>query len=149
MNRTTVDELAVNDLYNRLIESPFDLEASAELSVNVIFSAFEKFLNIAWREQMGHIMTKQALDTLQERLNRQVPGNFADFVNFIFGDMAPQNRRAFTALIKLLADLLEGCSNDGDRGALTAAFAEHDLIGVDRMQAGQHIDPLEDTSRTD
>ncbi|KAH6673989.1 hypothetical protein F5X68DRAFT_264572 [Plectosphaerella plurivora] len=124
LNRGAVDELAVNDLYNRLIETPFDLEASAELTSDVIFVAFEKFLRIAWREQMGAIMTMQALDTLQERLNKKVPGNFADFVNFMFGDMAPQNRRAFTALIKLLADLLEGCSNDGDRGALTAAFAE-------------------------
>ncbi|CRK43207.1 hypothetical protein BN1723_016140 [Verticillium longisporum] len=74
-------------------------------------------------------MTIQALDTLQERMNKQVPGNFADFVNYMFGDMAPQNRRAFTALIKLLADLLEGCSNDSDRGAITVAFAE--LLVVD------------------
>ncbi|RXG43942.1 hypothetical protein VDGE_09901 [Verticillium dahliae] len=129
LNRGAVDELAVNDLYNRLIESPFDLDASAELSADSIFVAFEKFLNIAWREQMGPIMTIQALDTLQERMNKQVPGNFADFVNYMFGDMAPQNRRAFTALIKLLADLLEGCSNDSDRGAITVAFAE--LLVVD------------------
>ncbi|ROT42909.1 hypothetical protein SODALDRAFT_26442 [Sodiomyces alkalinus F11] len=124
LNRAVVDELAVNDLYNRLIESPFDLEASADLTADVIFVAFEKFLHIAWREQMGPVMTIQALDTLQERVNRQVPGNFSDFVNYMFGDMAPQNRRAFTALIKLLADLLEGCGNDGDRGVLTVAFAE-------------------------
>ncbi|KAG7116586.1 Rho guanine nucleotide exchange factor gef2 like protein [Verticillium longisporum] len=129
LNRGAVDELAVNDLYNRLIESPFDLDASSELSADSIFVAFEKFLNIAWREQMGPIMTIQALDTLQERMNKQVPGNFADFVNYMFGDMAPQNRRAFTALIKLLADLLEGCSNDSDRGAITVAFAE--LLVVD------------------
>ncbi|KAL2760101.1 hypothetical protein ACRALDRAFT_1091186 [Sodiomyces alcalophilus JCM 7366] len=124
LNRAVVDELAVNDLYNRLIESPFDLEASADLTPDVIFVAFEKFLRIAWREQMGPVMTIQALDTLQERVNRQVPGNFSDFVHFMFGDMAPQNRRAFTALIKLLADLLDGCGNDGDRGVLTVAFAE-------------------------
>lgn len=124
LNRGAVDELAVNDLYNRLIETPFDLAASADLTSDIIFVAFEKFLRIAWREQMGPIMTMQALDTLQERLNKKVPGNFADFVNFMFGDMAPQNRRAFTALIKLLADLLDGCSSDSDRGALTAAFAE-------------------------
>ncbi|KAM0324938.1 hypothetical protein ACHAQA_007905 [Verticillium albo-atrum] len=129
LNRGAVDELAVNDLYNRLIESPYDLDASSELSADSIFVAFEKFLNIAWREQMGPIMTIQALDTLQERMNKQVPGNFADFVNFMFGDMAPQNRRAFTALIKLLADLLEGCSNDSDRGAITVAFAE--LLVID------------------
>jgi hypothetical protein len=124
MNRALVDELAVNDLYNRLIESPFDLDASAELGAEVVLVAFEKFLRIAWTEQIGPVMTIQALDTLQARANRRVPGDFADFVNFLFGDMAPQNRRAFTAVIKLLADLLDGCGNDGDRGALTLAFAE-------------------------
>ncbi|KAK2004363.1 RhoGEF domain-containing protein [Colletotrichum falcatum] len=124
LNRSAADELLVNDLYNRLIESPFDLDASSELGADVIFVAFEKFIRIAWGEQMGPIMTKQTLDTLLERMNRQVPGNFADFVNFIFKEMAPQNQRAFTALIKLLADLLDGCGNDGDRGILTVSFAE-------------------------
>ncbi|KAK2056006.1 RhoGEF domain-containing protein [Colletotrichum caudatum] len=124
LNRSAADELLVNDLYNRLIESPFDLDASSELGADVIFVAFEKFIRIAWGEQMGPVMTKQTLDTLLERMNRQVPGNFADFVNFIFKEMAPQNQRAFTALIKLLADLLDGCGNDGDRGILTVSFAE-------------------------
>lgn len=124
LNRTMADELAVNDLYNRLIESPYDFEAASELSTEAVFVAFEKFLKIAWTEQIGPVMKPQALDTLQERANKKVPGDFADFVNYLFGDMAPQNRRAFTALIKLLADLLDGCGNDSDRGALTLAFAE-------------------------
>lgn len=124
LNRSAVDELEVNDLYNRLIESPFDVDAASELTADVIFVAFDKFLRIAWAERMGPIMTIQALDTLQARVNKKVPGDFADFVNYLFGDMAPQNRRAFTALIKLLADLLDGCGNDSDRGALTLAFAE-------------------------
>ncbi|TLD13738.1 uncharacterized protein PgNI_03798 [Pyricularia grisea] len=124
LNRSSADELSINDLYNRLIESPFDWDASADLPSEVIFAAFEKFTRIAWRDQMGPIMTVQALDALQERAARRVPGDFADFVNYLFADMAPQNRRAFTALIKLLADLLDGCANDGDRGALTVAFAE-------------------------
>ncbi|EPE03608.1 rho guanyl nucleotide exchange factor [Ophiostoma piceae UAMH 11346] len=122
------DELSVNVLYNRMNESPFDWEeASVDLPADVIFAAFEKFTRIAWRDHMGTIMTIQALDALQERaiyLQKKVPGDFADFVHYLFGDMAPQNRRAFTALIKLLADLLQGCSDDGDRGALTLAFAE-------------------------
>ena len=124
LNRSSADELSVNDLYNRLIESPYDVDYSSELGAEVIFVAFEKFIRIAWREQMGPIISIQALDTLQERANKRVPGDFADFVNFLFGDMAPQNRRGFTAVIKLLADLLDGCGNDGDRGALTLAFAE-------------------------
>jgi len=124
LNRNMADELAVNDLYNRLIEYPFDLEAASEVGTDVIFAAFEKFIRIAWREQIGPVITKEALDALQIRASKKVPGEFSDFVRFIFSDMAPQNRRAFTALVKLLADLLEGCSNDGDRGALTLAFAE-------------------------
>lgn len=124
LHRSAVDELSVNDLYNKLIENPLDIESSYDLSADVVFAAFEKFVRIAWREQMGPIMTIKALDALQVRAAKRVPGEFADFVNFLFADMAPQNRRAFTALIKLLADLLDGCGNDGDRGALTLAFAE-------------------------
>ena len=125
---SSADELSVNVLYNRMNESPFDWEeASVDLPADVVFAAFEKFTHIAWRDHMGTIMTIQALDALQERaiyLQKKVPGDFADFVHYLFGDMAPQNRRAFTALIKLLADLLQGCSDDGDRGALTLAFAD-------------------------
>ncbi|KAK0636659.1 hypothetical protein B0T17DRAFT_484344 [Bombardia bombarda] len=140
LNRSMVDELAVNDLYNRLIEFPFDLDASSELGTEVIFAAFEKFVRIAWREQIGPIMTMQALDALQVRASKRVVGDFADFVRFLFGDMAPQNRRAFTALMKLLADLLDGCGNDGDRGALTLAFAE---LLVDDESAPNYINLLD------
>ncbi|KAJ4011732.1 hypothetical protein NW752_008743 [Fusarium irregulare] len=124
LQRSVVDELTVNELYNRLIESPYDFDATADLGTEVIFVAFEKFLRIAWADQISPVMSMKSMDTLQARVNKRVPGDFADFVNFLFGDMAPQNRRAFTALIKLLADLLDGCGNDGDRGALTLAFAE-------------------------
>src|SRR5690606_3516333 len=84
LSRSGVDELAVNDLYNRLIESPFDIDAAMDLTADVIFVAFEKFLRIAWSERMGPIMTIQALDTLQARANKRVPGDFADFVNYLF-----------------------------------------------------------------
>jgi hypothetical protein len=141
LNRASADELFVNDLYNRLIESPYDLDASNELGTDVIFAAFEKFVRIAWREQMGPVMTSQCLNALQVRASKRVVGDFADFVNFLFGDMAPQNRRAFTALIKLLADLLDGCGNDGDRGALTLAFAE--LLVVDDGTAQNYINLLD------
>ncbi|KAL7629001.1 hypothetical protein AAE478_000519 [Parahypoxylon ruwenzoriense] len=140
LNRSTVDELSVNDLYNKLIESPFDIDASSELTPDVIFVAFEKFVRIAWREQMGPIMTPKALDALQERASKRLPGDFADFVHYLFADMAPQNRRAFTALIKLLADLLDGCGNDSDRGALTLAFAE---LLVDDGAAHNYINLLD------
>ncbi|KAI1401197.1 hypothetical protein F4819DRAFT_459123 [Hypoxylon fuscum] len=140
LNRSAVDELSVNDLYNKLIESPFDIEASADLTPDVVFVAFEKFVRIAWREQMGAIMTPKALDALQQRASKRLPGDFADFVHFLFMDMAPQNRRAFTALIKLLADLLDGCGNDSDRGALTLAFSE---LLVDDGSAHNYINLLD------
>jgi hypothetical protein len=141
-NRGTADELAVSALYNTFIENPFDLRAAADVSVDVIFVAFEKYLRMAWKDQMGQVMSLPTLDALQERALQAYPGDFADYVRMTFGEMAPQNRRAFIAIIKLLADLLEGCGNDGDRGALTASFAEllvidgqpHDYINLlDRM----------------
>ncbi|CAJ2502047.1 Uu.00g049000.m01.CDS01 [Anthostomella pinea] len=140
LNRSGVDELAVNDLYNKLIESPYDFDFSSDLNADVIFEAFEKFVLIGWRDKMGPIMTTKALDALQERASKRVPGDFADFVHFLFADMAPQNRRAFTALIKLLADLLDGCGNDSDRGALTLAFAR---LLVDDGTAHEYINLLD------
>ncbi|PMB66963.1 Rho guanine nucleotide exchange factor gef2 [Beauveria bassiana] len=124
LNRSSVDEVLVNDVYNRLIGNPHDWDLPNDVSTEVIFVAFENFLRIAWSEQMGAVISKQSMDTLQDRANRRALGDFADFVRFLFSDMAPQNRRAFASLIKLLADLLDGCHDDGDRGALTIAFAE-------------------------
>ena len=110
INRGAVDELIVNDVYNKLIENPFDVDPSADITADVIFVAFEKFVKIAWQDQMGPIISRKHLDALQERNSKRVVGEFADFVRFLFGDVAPQNKRAFTALIKLLADLLDGCA---------------------------------------
>lgn len=140
LNRSNVDELAVNDLYNRLMESPYDLEASSDASSETIFVAFEKFVRIAWQEQMGPVMSTKHLDLLLQRASRKVPGEFGDFVRYLFNEMAPQNRRAFTALIKLLADLLDGCGNDSDRGALTLAFAQ---LLVDDANAHVYINLLD------
>ena len=140
LNRSAVDELSVNDLYNKLIENPLDTETTQDMGADVVFVAFEKFVRIAWRNQMGPIITTKALDALQARASKRLPGDFADFVHFLFADMAPQNRRAFTALIKLLADLLDGCGNDSDRGGLTLAFAE---ILVDNENAPHYINLLD------
>lgn len=140
LNRSGCDELSVNDLYNRLMESPYDLEASSEVTAETIFVAFEKFVHIAWQEQMGPVMSTRHLDLLLERAGRKVPGEFGDFVRFLFNEMAPQNRRAFTALIKLLASLLEGCNSDSDRGALTLAFAQ---LLVENGSAHNYINLLD------
>ena len=75
-NRSFADELQVNDLYNRLIEFPYDLDASAEVGTEVIFAAFEKFVSIVWRDQIGPIISLQTLDALQARAARRVPGDF-------------------------------------------------------------------------
>lgn len=123
-NRAGADELSVNALYNKFIENPFDARASFETTIDILFSAFEKFTRMAWKDQMGLVISVQTLQGLQEKASKLFPGDFADYIKLLFGDMAPQNRRAFVAIIKLLADLLEGCGNDGDRGALTASFAE-------------------------
>lgn len=128
-NRMTADDLTVNALYNTFIENPFDTRSSSEVSVDVLFAAFEKFLRMAWKDQMGPVVTLQALRSLQEKSSKLFPGDFADYIRVVFNDMTPQNRRAFVAIVKLLADLLDGCGNDGDRGALTAAFSE--LLVVD------------------
>lgn len=141
-SRRQADELQVNALYNAFIENPFDVRLSSEASTDVLFCAFEKYLMVAWSEQMGPVITLQMLQSLQEKNAKLYAGDFADFIKLIFADMAPQNKRAFVAIIKLLADLLEGCGNDGDRGALTAAFADllvheddpHDYINLlDRL----------------
>jgi hypothetical protein len=145
-SRGTADELAINAVYNTFIENPFDQRAASEVSFDVLFVAFEKYLRMAWKDQMGQVMSLATLDALQDKALKMFPGDFAEYVKLIFGEMAPQNRRAFIAIIKLLADLLDGCGNDGDRGALTAAFAEllvvdgepHDYINLlDRMVEDQ------------
>jgi hypothetical protein len=140
LNRSAVDELSVNYLYNKLIESPYEIESAQDVATDVVFVAFEKFVRMAWRDQMGPIITTKALDALQERASKRLPGDFADFVRYLFADMAPQNRRAFTALIKLLAELLDGCGNDSDRGGLTLAFAE---VLVDNENAPHYINLLD------
>jgi hypothetical protein len=145
-SRVAADELAINAVYNTFIENPFDQRTSSEVSVDVLFVAFEKYLRMAWKDQMGQVMSLATLNSLQDKALKMFPGDFVDYVKMIFGEMAPQNRRAFIAIIKLLADLLDGCGNDGDRGALTAAFAEllvidgqpHDYINLlDRMVEDQ------------
>jgi len=145
-SRGAADELAINAVYNTFIENPFDQRTASEVSVDVLFVAFEKYLRMAWKDQMGQVMSLSTLNALQDKALKMFPGDFAEYVKMVFGEMAPQNRRAFIAIIKLLADLLDGCGNDGDRGALTAAFAEllvidgqpHDYINLlDRMVEDQ------------
>jgi hypothetical protein len=122
--RGMADELAVNELYNSILENPSNVETAAQSSVDVLFAAFEKFLNIAWKEKMGPVISLSTLTSLQQKSDSMYPGEFEDFFRTTFTEMAPQNQRSLREIIKLLAELLDGTSNDGDRGVLTAAFAE-------------------------
>ncbi|KAL9111018.1 MAG: hypothetical protein Q9227_004451 [Pyrenula ochraceoflavens] len=122
--RAHADQVAVNDLYNVLLEDASRIQAAAEVSVDVLVAAFEKFLTYAWKEKLGPILSPGSIQTLQARFERHFPADFEKFFKEYLTTMAPQNKRAFTAMIRLLTDLLDASGNDGDRGALTATFAE-------------------------
>lgn len=123
-NRAAADELEVNELYNTLLEDPSRVQAAAEVSIDVLFAAFEKFLAKAWEERMGSFLTPDILATMISALDLGRPAEFSQRVRSAVDEMSPQNRRAFSAAIKLLSELLESSGNDGDRGALMASFAE-------------------------
>jgi hypothetical protein len=122
--RAVADEAVVNELYNTLLENPANLELAGQSSVDVLFAVFEKFLSVAWKERMGPVLSHATLVSLQMRSDSMPPDEFEEFFKYTFDQFAPPNQRAFRAVINLLAELLDGTSNDGDRGILTAAFAE-------------------------
>ncbi|KAI4214847.1 MAG: hypothetical protein LQ351_002560 [Letrouitia transgressa] len=122
--RAGADELLVNELYNILIEDPSNLQAAAEVPIDILFCSFEKFIKRAWYDRMGPLMTKNILESLQASFDSGKPGDFVYTFKRLSDEMTPQNRRALGAAIKLLSDLLEASGNDGDRGALVASFAE-------------------------
>ncbi|KAH9834305.1 Rho guanyl nucleotide exchange factor [Teratosphaeria destructans] len=122
--RATADELAVNELYNGLLEDPNMMVLAAQATVDVLFAAFEKFLNIAWKEQVGQVMPYSLIQDVQSKAESLFPADFDQYFRVALSTLAPQNKRAFKGIMELLADLLDGTGNDGDRGALTVAFAE-------------------------
>ncbi|KAL8906510.1 MAG: hypothetical protein Q9207_001996 [Kuettlingeria erythrocarpa] len=128
-NRAMADELEVNELYNILIQRPSQIKAAAEVPVDVLFAAFEKFLGKAWQDRMGPMLTPDSLATMTSALDSGRPTFFSQQVRRCLEEMSPQNRRAFSAAIQLLSDLLEASGNDGDRGALMASFAEALISG--------------------
>jgi hypothetical protein len=141
-SRQFADELAVNELYNALLEDPTNYEIVAQSPVDVLFAAFEKFVKVAWYDKIGPIISPATWSAIQSKLDSTYPGDFEEFFRNCFRDMSPQNQRALRACVKLLADLLEGTSNDGDRGIMTASFAEvlvpqghtHEFVSVlDRL----------------
>lgn len=135
--RTVADEASVNELYNALVENPANIEIAAQASVDVLFAAFDKFLNVGWKEKMGSVLSHPYLVSLQQKSDSMYPGEFEDFFRTTFEDLTLQNQRALRQIIRLLADLLDGTSNDGDRGILTAAFAE--MLVPEGMHAIEYI----------
>ena len=123
-NRATADELSINELYNTLLEDPSRIQIAAEVSVDVLFAAFEKFLRVAWRERIGPLIAPLAIQNLQSSFDAGRPTVFAQDFKTLLEEMSPQSRRCFAATVKLLAELLDASGNDGDRGVLIASFAE-------------------------
>lgn len=142
--RDNVDRSSVNELYNVLLEDPAKLQAAAEVAVDTLFVAFETFMRNAWKEHMGPVLDPSALRLLQSQFDTMYPREFEECFRKFLADMSPQNRRALASLIRLLADLLDASGSDGDRGALTAAFAEVLTVEGDPMQHISLLDRLVD-----
>lgn len=142
--RDNVDKAAVNELYNVLLEDPGKLQAAAEVSVDVLFVSFETFISNAWREHMGPVISSSTLELIQNRFDSMFSADFNEFFRQTLGEMSPQNRRALAAMVRLLAELLDASGNDGDRGALTAAFAEVLTENGDPMRYISLLDRLVD-----
>ncbi|KAK5131612.1 hypothetical protein LTR08_000799 [Meristemomyces frigidus] len=122
--RGLADDLAVNELYNSLLDDPNMMVLAAQAAVDVLFAAFEKFLNVAWKEQIGQVVPYAVFYDVQSKAETMFPSDFDEYFRSALSSLPPQNQRAFKGIMKLLADLLDGTGNDADRGALTAAFAE-------------------------
>lgn len=95
------------------------IQAAAEVSVDVLFAAFEKFITGVWKEQMGPVIGAQTLTEIQTNCCRLISHRpvstlisedtlhltaFEEYFKTMYGEMAPQNRRAFAAIIRLLAE---------------------------------------------
>ncbi|OJD19104.1 hypothetical protein AJ78_00890 [Emergomyces pasteurianus Ep9510] len=138
--RKQADLATINELYNALLEDAGKIQLAAESPVDVLFVAFETFMVKAWNEHMGPIISPDAWEAMQSKFDSMIPGDFEEYFHHFLARMSPQNRRALTAVVKLLAELLDASGNDGDRGALTAVFSE---ILTDKGNAMEHISLLD------
>ncbi|OOF97467.1 hypothetical protein ASPCADRAFT_206299, partial [Aspergillus carbonarius ITEM 5010] len=142
--RDNVDRSSVNELYNILLENPGKIQAAAEVPVDTLFVAFETFMANAWSEHMGPVIDLSSLKILQAQFDNMFPRDFEENFRRFLADMSPQNRRALASMIRLLAELLDASGSDGDRGALTAAFAEVLTVEGDPMHHISLLDRLVD-----
>ena len=103
------------------VEDPSKDNAGADIPVDVLFDAFEKFLKRAWKAKMGSVITTEALDGILTRsgeLTRSrrfslslIPrvtenlcaDDFDEYFRATSGEFTPQNRQAFKTLLALLS----------------------------------------------
>lgn len=123
-SRSRALELSVNELYNSLLEDPNMMVVAAQSSIDVLFASFEKFLKVAWKEHCGPVISLAQLNDIQKKAESLFPVDFERYFKDSFHQMSIQNQRALKGFVKLLAELLDGTGNDGDRGMLTMAFVE-------------------------
>ncbi|KAI9792233.1 MAG: hypothetical protein M1833_001232 [Piccolia ochrophora] len=145
--RIHFDERSVNDVYNALLADASLFEYAVDTDLDYLFAAFEKFIRFAWKAMMGPVIRPNTLRDLHERCSTLLPGDFASYFKGALGDMAPQNQRAFRAIIRLLGILLRDCGNDADRGALTAKFADLLMKGHEPYQYIPLLDRLVEDSQ--
>ena len=138
--RDYADRAPVNELYNVLLEDPSKLQSAAEVPVDTLFVAFETFMKNAWKMSMGPVLAVSSLKLLQSQFDAMFPRDFDEQFKKFLVDISPQNRRALAAIIRLLAELLDASGNDGDRGALTMAFAE---VLTEEGDPVQHVSLLD------
>lgn len=131
---------AVDGLVASLLADPSNLEPAAREQVDVLFAAFDRFLATTWTVVFGPIADLgDSLEFTQKAGSGLPKGHHNIFVSTL--DRLDSNRRfALEAVVGLLVDLLDGISNDGDRGALVSSFAE--MVSADQ-DAGESI-PLLD-----
>lgn len=49
------------------VEDPSRLQAAAEVPVDILFAAFEKFLKVVWREHMGPLLAVNVIRGMQSK----------------------------------------------------------------------------------
>lgn len=50
-----------------LVEDPSKITAAEDVSVDILFAAFEKFLRVAWTEHMGPLLPANTIQGMQSR----------------------------------------------------------------------------------
>lgn len=122
--RGNADRKVVESLYNTLLREPGMMMIAGEVSVDVLLSSFERFLRGPWTEQFGPIVPVDILKAIRSKGDTTSPSEFERYLSTSVADLTVANQKALKNIIRLLAELLDGTDNDGDRGALTVVFAE-------------------------